>query len=96
MMLLSPHISEKSFEQNEKSVYVFDVPLNSNKESIKNAVQEQFKVTVVDVRTVRQQGKPKRWNRKRQQPLAGKRKDFKKAYVQLKAGEKITVLDEGK
>lgn len=94
-LLLKPHISEKSFGSAEKGVYVFSVPLTSNKQVIKTSVENQFKVTVVDVKTSVLKGKPKRVVRKRQRPTVSHRTDIKKAYVTLKKGDKIAMIAEG-
>ena len=51
---------------------------------VKAAVEQLFKVKVAGVRTVNQVGKLRRRGR-----FSGYRSDWKKAYVTLKAGEKI-------
>ena len=51
---------------------------------VKAAVEQLFKVKVADVRTVNQAGKLRRRGR-----FSGYRSDWKKAYVTLKAGEKM-------
>lgn len=93
-ILLQPRISEKSYAQSATGVYVFDVPVETNKHSIKAAVEAQYKVSVTDVRTTVIKGKPKHSVRKRQRPIIGKRTDIKKAYVTLKKGDKIATLSE--
>lgn len=91
---LLPHLSEKSVSSSERGVYVFDVPAGSNKQAVREAVQDQYKVTVTDVRTTTIKGKVKRSARKRQRPVLGQRSDVKKAYVTLKKGDRITVFPE--
>ena len=56
----------------------------ANKTQIRAAVQTLFKVRVEDVRTVSQTGKLRRRGR-----FSGYRSDWKKAYVRLRAGEKM-------
>jgi large subunit ribosomal protein L23 len=62
------------------------VALKANKFDIRNAVESLFKVSVLKVTTVRMMGKRKRRGR-----IYGKRPDYKKAYVTIKAGDKIEI-----
>ena len=77
------------------NTYVFNVPLNANKQEIAKAVEEQFEGTkVAKVTTAVQSGKAVRFSRgKRRYPGTTNRKDTKKAYVTLSEG-KIRVFDE--
>ncbi len=45
-MPLVPKISEKSFLLSESNTYVFMVPMSASKGTVKQAVEEQFGVTV--------------------------------------------------
>jgi len=83
-VLKKPVISEKSFAQAEGGTYVFQVAKETNKIEIRQTIEKLFKVTVVDVRTVRVKGKVKRVGKS-----FGQRSDFKKAYVKVKEGDKI-------
>ena len=56
----------------------------ANKVHIKAAVEKLFKVKVAEVRVMNNEGKLRRRGR-----FAGYRSDWKKAYVKLKAGEKM-------
>lgn len=85
-VLLRPLITEKSMEQHADNKYTFLVDLKANKFDIRNAVESMFNVTVTKVTTVRMRGKVKRRGR-----VYGKRPDYKKAYVSVKAGDKIEV-----
>ena len=67
---------------------VFEVAKDSNKIEIRRAVQDLFKVTVTDVRTVVVRGKHKRIGR-----FSGQRPTWKKAYVTLKAGDNIEFFE---
>lgn len=89
-----PRISEKTYAQSEQGTYTFNVPLEANINDVKAAVEQQFKVTVTDVRTLIVKGKTKRSARRRAQPSLGQRQDVKKAYVTLKKGETISVFEE--
>lgn len=91
---ITPLVSEKAYAQSLQGVYVFRVPLNLNRNEIKAAVEEQFGVTVVNIKTLIQDGKAVRYSRgKRSYPGTTHRKDVKKAYVTLKDGDSIKVFD---
>lgn len=95
---LEPQISEKALASAETvNTYVFLAPKRASKLAIGAAVSSQFKVKVVTVRTANISGKPKRMlvQRGRKQ-IAGRRSDYKKAYVQLAEGEKIKLFEEPK
>ena len=63
---------------------VFQVAPKATKTEIKQAVQTIFKVKVFSVRTATYPGKERRRGK-----FAGYRPDWKKAYVRLRAGEKM-------
>ena len=87
-VLLEPHISEKSTNAAEQSnQVVFKVVPDATKTEIKSAVEKLFEVTVEGVQVVNMKGKVKKTRFGR-----GKRKDWKKAYVSLKAGDDINFL----
>lgn len=80
-----PLVTEKGVTKKEaERTLCFEVAPNANKTSIKSAVETLFKVKVEVVRTVNGVGKLRRRGR-----FAGYRPDWKKAYVKLKAGEKM-------
>jgi len=87
-VLKRPLVSEKSMGLMEENKYTFLVDPKANKIEIKNAVQEIFKVTVLDVRTMHVKGKLKR-----QGKHSGYTSEKKKAIVTLKQGDKITVYE---
>ena len=62
--------------------------MSANKIEIKNAIQEIFKVKVVDVATMRVHGKKKRMGR-----TEGRTSDWKKAIVKLADGDQIEVFE---
>ena len=84
-----PLQTEKSTQLRERNLYVFEVDRRADKPDIKLAVEELFKVKVVDVRTMRVTGKVKRHGR-----FAGKRPDWKKAIVTLAEGESIDLFGQ--
>ena len=80
-----PIVTEKGVTKKESErTLCFEVATGANKLQIKTAVEAVFKVKVEDVRTVNNAGKLRRRGR-----FSGFRSDWKKAYVRLKAGEKM-------
>jgi large subunit ribosomal protein L23 len=65
--------------------YVFRVSPRANKLDIKRAVEQLFKKTVLTVNTANYEGKKKR----ERTANFGRRANWKKAIVTLKAGDKI-------
>lgn len=81
-------VTEKGAVQSEKfNQYTVVADRRANKIQIRQAVEDLFKVTVLDVRTMNVRGKLRR--QRTQQ--AGKASDWKKAIVTLKKGEKISL-----
>ncbi len=95
-MPLIPKISEKSFLLSENNTYVFMVPLSATKVTVREAVEQQFGVTVTGVRVSVNKGKKKTSVKKRVSPVDGFRKDTKRAYVTIKDGDNIPVFEESK
>ena len=96
-MNIYPRKTEKAYAQSLNNIYVFDVPADANKQQIIEAVQSQYKVNVINIKTLVQSGKAVRVSRgKRAQPGVTNRKDLKKAYVTLAKGDSIKVFDEVK
>lgn len=80
-----PIVTEKGVAKKDaERTLCFEVAAAANKTQIKNAVQTLFKIKVEDVRTSTTAGKLRRRGR-----FSGYRSDWKKAYVRLKAGEKM-------
>ena len=90
-----PRATEKAYGLSKSNVYVFDVPVSANKQQILDAIEGQFNVKTVNIKTLVQTGKGVRASRgKRAYPSVAFRKDMKKAYVTLAEGDKIKVFDE--
>jgi large subunit ribosomal protein L23 len=88
-VLIRPVVTEKTTDISEQTnKYVFEVALAANKHEIHQAVEKFFGVKVLDVRTMRMHGKPKRMGR-----FAGHRPDWKKAIVTLQTDDKIDLFD---
>jgi large subunit ribosomal protein L23 len=89
-VLKLPVITEKStFVKENLRTITFKVARDANKQEIKDAVETIFKVKVDNVRTAIFHGKNRRQGR-----YAGRRPDWKKAYVTLKQGEKMVEFSE--
>lgn len=90
LIVLKPRLSEKSYMLSEtRNTYVIEVPSDVSRDLVAKAVKAQFNVTVENVNIVNAKGKTKRTVRKNDRPTMGKRSDVKKAYVTLKAGDKL-------
>jgi len=88
-VLIRPIVTEKTTDMSaHANKYVFQVALDSNKVEIRQAVEKFFGVKVLDVRTMRMTGKPKRVRL-----VTGRRPDWKKAVVTLKEGDTIDMFD---
>ena len=86
-----PLVTEKStMLREDTNIIAFEVDPKANKIQVKGAVEELFKVKVDEVRLFNVRGKMKRMGR-----WAGKRRDWRKAYVRLKKGEKAPEFVEG-
>lgn len=91
-VIQSPLITEKSYADAQNGKYTFVVALTADKNDIKKAVEEQFKVKVIDIATVIVKGKVKRVGKKRTEK---KISPMKKAVVKLEKGQKIDLFDLG-
>jgi large subunit ribosomal protein L23 len=87
-----PLVTEKSTMMRDAgdNILAFEVDTKANKIQVKKAIEELFKVKVEEVRLFNVRGKMKRMGR-----YQGKRRDWRKAYVRLMAGEKAPDFIEG-
>ena len=89
-ILRRPLVTEQGVGKREtERTLCFEVALDANKTQVKTAVEAMFKVKVEEVRTANFDGKLRRRGR-----FAGYRSNWKKAYVRLKAGEKVPDFGE--
>ena len=94
-IIITPRATEKAYGLTTKNTYVFNVPLDANKQQIAETVAEQYGVTVKNVSTAVQSGKAVRFSRgKNRYPGTTTRKDSKKAYVTLAEGSSIQVFEQ--
>jgi large subunit ribosomal protein L23 len=86
-----PLITEKtSILREDGRTIVFQVAVDANKVEIKRAIEQLLGTKVDAVRTTIAHGKVKRQGR-----YAGRRSDWKKAYVKLREGAKMPEFLEG-
>lgn len=84
-----PIVTEKTSTQKETANQVtFEVDRKANRIEIMRAIEGIFKVRVDTVRTMQVRGKFKRRGR-----VLGKRRDWKKAIVTLRPGERIEFFE---
>ncbi|MEF8822601.1 MAG: 50S ribosomal protein L23 [Desulfohalobiaceae bacterium] len=89
-ILYRPHITEKTTAlKEEDNQLVFLVQDQANKIEIKKAIEEAFQVRVQRVNTTNK--KPQL--RKRFGRTLGKKSGYKKAYITLEPGEKISYFE---
>jgi len=95
-ILVEPHITEQSTKDMVKNTksgaqiyrYVFKVSMEANKHEITEAIEKRFGVKVDSVRTLVVRGKIKRVRM-----VAGKKSNWKKAYIKLLPGHKISEFE---
>jgi len=81
-------LTEKSNLLREKNKVIFEVAPSANKIQIKDAIERLFKVTVLQVNTMRYRGKQRRMGRG-----YAKLQNWKKAVITLKEGDAIQFFD---
>ena len=87
-ILIRPVVSEKSYHQITENRYTFKVHKDAHKTQVRQAVEELFDVTVTAVNIAKMPAKPKRRGM-----IKGTRPGWKKAIVQVKAGDKIDIFE---
>lgn len=84
-----PLITEKTSIQKETANQLtFEVDRKANRIEIRRAIERIFNVRVATVRTMQVKGKVKQRGR-----IVGKRRDWKKAIVTLRPGERIDFFE---
>ena len=87
-IIIKPLVTEKSTHlQNTRNSYAFQVDPGANKHQIKTAIEKQYSVKVVDVRTMNRKGKPRRSKYKMTHTS-----DWKKAVVVLDENSRIELF----
>jgi large subunit ribosomal protein L23 len=87
-VIIKPLVTEKStHQQATRNSYAFQVAPGANKHQIKDAIERQYNVKVVDVRTMNRKGKPRRAKFKMTTTS-----DWKKAIVELDENSRIELF----
>ena len=87
-VIIKPLVTEKStHQQATRNSYAFQVNPHANKHQIKDAIERQYNVKVVDVRTMNRKGKPRRAKFK-----FTTTSDWKKAVVVLDENSRIELF----
>ena len=83
-ILLRPILTEKAVEKQADNLYTFEVDKKANKIEVAKAIKEKYRVTSEKVNIVNIKGKITRYGRS-----IGRTKNWKKAIIFLKKGDKI-------
>ena len=86
-VIIRPVVSEKSYVLAGAGKYTFRVHSDAHKTQIRQAIEALFGVHVVNVRTSTVKSKPKRRGH-----TSGRTRTWKKAIVQLRAGDSIPIF----
>ena len=87
-VLESPVVTEKATILRDRNTYTFRVDRRANKVQIRQAIESIFEVRVKSVRTLTVARKPKR-----QGVHQGYTRAWKKAYVTLRSGDSIELVE---
>jgi large subunit ribosomal protein L23 len=87
-IVLAPILSEKSYGLTAAGQYTFRVHQDAHKLQVRQAIEQLFDVNVERVNIVKVQAKPKRRGM-----IKGTRPGWKKAVVQLRAGQTIEFFE---
>ena len=91
-IISAPRVTEKTYSEQTKHTYIFEVKAGTSKQAIAKAVEDEHEVTVTGVRVLTRKGKKTRFSRgKHAYPGTTYRQDKKFAYVTVKEGDKIKV-----
>src|SRR5215213_11328905 len=86
-VIIRPVVSEKSYVLAANDRYTFRVHPDAHKTQIRQAVEALFDVNVLEVRTMSVKSKPKRRGH-----TSGRTRQWKKAIVQVQAGQSIPIF----
>lgn len=88
--IVRPIVTERtSAAYQSHGEYVFEVATDASKPAIRQAIEKLFGVKVKDVWTMNVRGKTRRMGR----AAPGRRANWKKAIVTLRAGDKIEIFE---
>ncbi len=87
-ILIKPLVTEKATDLANFNKYCFEVAKNANKIEIQKAIKNLYGVEPLDINIINMRGKRVRYGR-----VSGKKKNWKKAIVTLKQGDKIEIYE---
>ncbi|OGY41400.1 MAG: 50S ribosomal protein L23 [Candidatus Buchananbacteria bacterium RBG_13_36_9] len=87
-MLIKPLITEKATHLVTQNKYSFAVAKSVNKNEVKKAIEGLYGVEPIDINIINVRGKFVRYGR-----TFGKKKNWKKAIITLKPGDKIDIYE---
>lgn len=87
-VLIRPLVTEKATDLAVLNKYCFEVAQNANKIEIKKAIKSLYGLEPVDIKIINLRGKRIRYGR-----VSGKKKNWKKAIITLKQGDKIEIYE---
>lgn len=87
-ILVKPLITEKSSFLNQYNQYVFEIDSKANKIEVAKAFESVYKIKPINVNIIKVKGKEVRYGR-----VTGRTKNWKKAVITLKPGEKIAIYE---
>ncbi|WP_339022672.1 50S ribosomal protein L23 [Spiroplasma endosymbiont of Crioceris asparagi] len=88
-VIKKPLLTEKTYALKANNEFVFVVAKKANKAQIKKAFETIFAVEVESVRTINVNAKAKRMGK-----FEGKTSSYKKAFIKLKEGQKLDILND--
>ena len=88
LRIVRPLVTEKSAQLSAFNKYVFEVHAGMNKIEVRKAIKDIYNVDPINVQVVNVSGKHVRYGRS-----TGRTRDWKKAYVTLKSGDKIEIYE---
>jgi ribosomal protein L23 len=88
-IILKPVITEKTYDLGAKGIYVFQVSMDANKNSVAKELKRMYDVDVISAKVIVVPGKKRRILGSRQTTKAA---NWKKVLVQLKKDQKIEIF----
>lgn len=87
MVLIKPHITEKSRDISDSGAFVFEVKPEATKYTVRESIEQLYNVHVEAIRMINVPTKPRRRGL-----TSGRKGGYKKAIVSLKKGETIELF----
>jgi large subunit ribosomal protein L23 len=83
-ILIKPIITEKATFLGAENKYIFEISPRANKIDVQKAFEQTYKIKPIKINIIKVKGKKVRYGR-----TSGQTKNWKKAIITLKAGDKI-------